>query len=253
MQIARPVDLLGILAAVASIGAPAIADSVSVGPQKDNTLYETTTGNTSNGAGNFLFAGRNSQATNSIRRGLVAFDFAAIPAGSIINSVSLTLHQDSTNPANATVSLHRLAEGWGEGTSVGLGNGAPATTSDATWLHRSFNSVLWSTPGGAFAAAPSAATVVGGNGFYTWTSPTLVSDVQAFVNNPGSNFGWMLRGDESTAGSAKRFHTREETEPSFRPNLTIDYTLVPAPGVVALGLASASGVFVRRARGKARF
>lgn len=253
MQFAPTRSALSILIAAAALAAPALADSVSLVSNKDNTLYETAAGSTSNGAGNFLFAGRNSQTANSIRRGLVAFDLSAIPAGSTINSVTLTLHQDSTNPANATVALHRLTQGWGEGTSVGLGNGAPATAGDATWLHRSFNSSLWSTPGGTFAPTPSAATVVGGNGFYTWSSPTLVSDVQGFVNTPGSNSGWALRGDEVTLSSAKRFHTREETEASFRPNLTIDYTPVPAPGVLVLGLACASGVCLRRARGKARF
>lgn len=246
MMLIRTIQALGFVALVA---APTLADSVSLVSNKDNTLYETTAGSTSNGAGNFLFAGRNSQTANSIRRGLLAFDLSAIPAGSTINSVTLTLHQDSSNPADSSVSLHRLLEGWGEGTSSGLGNGAAATPGDATWLHRSFNSVLWSTPGGAFAPA-SASTTIGGTGFFAWSSPTLIADVQSFVNNPASNFGWLLRGDEATLSSAKRFHTREETSAAFRPNLSIDYTPVPAPGVVALGLACAGGVSLRRARGK---
>lgn len=249
MQFTLARSALGVV--VVALSAPAFADSLALTSTKDNTLYETTAGTTSNGAGNFLFAGRNSQTSNSIRRGLLAFDLSAIPAGSTINSVTLTLHQDSSNLADASVSLHRLLEGWGEGSSNGLGNGAPATPGDATWLHRSFNSVLWSTPGGVFAPT-SASTTVGGTGFYTWASPTLVADVQAFVNNPASNFGWLLRGDEGTLSSAKRFHTREETTAAFRPNLSIDYTPVPAPGVVAFGLAFFGGVSVRRARGKAR-
>lgn len=243
---------IAIAATALASAAPARADTASLGASKDNTLYESASGSTSNGAGNLIFAGRNSGTTNSIRRGLLAFDLASIPSGSTINSVTLTLHQDSNHTAPELTSLHRALESWGEGTSVGLGNGAPATAGDATWLHRSFNSLTWSTPGGVFAPTPSASTSVGGNGFYTWSSPTLVADVQSFVNNPGGNFGWIILGNEGTASSAKRFHTREETEASFRPNLTIDYTPVPAPGVVALGLACAGGVSVRRARGKAR-
>lgn len=248
----RPIALVvGTIAAAALVAAPALADSISLTSVKDNTLFQTTDGSTSNGAGVFMFAGRNSQASNSFRRGLLAFDLSAIPAGSIINSVSLTLHEDSANTANATVALHTLLESWGEGTSNSLGNGSPATPGDATWLHRSFNSVLWSTPGGTLNPVASASKVVGGNGNYTWSSAAVVADVQAWVNNPGSNFGWLLKGDEATLSSAKRFSTREETNAAFRPNLSIDYTPVPAPGVVALGLASV-GVCVRRARGKAR-
>ncbi len=243
---------IALAATALACAAPARADTASLGASKDNTLYETPTGSTSNGAGNFLFAGRNSTPTNSIRRGLLAFDLSSIPAGSTIHAVTLTLHQDSPHLTPESISIHRLLEGWGEGTSSGLGSGGPATPGDATWLHRAFNTQFWSTPGGTFAPAPSATTSVGGNGFYTWSSPALIADVQAFVNNPSGNYGWIILGNEGAASSAKRFHTREETEASFRPNLTIDYTPVPTPGVVALGLACAGGVSVRRARGKVR-
>jgi hypothetical protein len=254
MQYPSRTTLLSIACAATALScaAHALADTASFGASKDNTLYESPTGSTSNGAGNFLFAGRNSQSTNSIRRGLLAFDLTSIPAGSTINAVTLTLHQDSPHLAPESISLHRLLEDWGEGTSTGLGNGGPATPGDATWIHRSFNTLTWSTPGGVFLPTPSASTLVGGNGFFSWSSPTLVADVQSFVNNPSGNFGWIVLGNEGVPSSAKRFHTREETEPAFRPNLLIDYTPVPSPGVVALGLACAGGLSARRARGRAR-
>ena len=53
----------------------------------------------------------------------------------------------------------------------------------------------------------------------------MTADVQSWLDTPASNFGWIVVGVEGTAGTAKRFDTRESTTP---PVLTIDYT-APAP------------------------
>ena len=59
------------------------------------------------------------------------------------------------------------------------------------------------------------------NTTYTWSGSGLLADVQAWVSNPASNFGWVIRGNEIDAGSAKRFNTRENsTNP---PQLTVTY------------------------------
>src|SRR5438132_14183298 len=66
---------------------------VSIGPSKDNTLYQSAAGTTSNGAGQFLFAGKTNQPSDAIRRGVIAFDVAgSVPAGATINGVTLHLH-----------------------------------------------------------------------------------------------------------------------------------------------------------------
>jgi hypothetical protein len=49
--------------------------------------------------------------------------------------------------------------------------------------------------------------------------------VQSWVDNPATNFGWVLRGDETSSGSAKRFDSRQNSVPSFRPSLSITFTL----------------------------
>ena len=51
----------------------ALADTVMLPPQKDNTLYEDGAGSLSNGQGAYFFAGKT--VSNSLRRGLIAFDF----------------------------------------------------------------------------------------------------------------------------------------------------------------------------------
>src|SRR6266436_5295755 len=209
----------------------ASAAMISIFPGKDNTLYEydPAEGDHSNGAGFHFFAGENGMGER--RRGVLAFDIAgSIPPGSTITAVSLTMNMSMTPAGAMTVELHKLLADWGEGTShapMGEGDGAPATPNDATWRHRFFDTIFWTTQGGDFSATVSASQSVGGIGQYTWSSAQMVADVQSWVNNPASNFGWLVLGDESAIATAKRFDTRESASP---PVLTIEYTRgQPAP------------------------
>lgn len=201
--------------------------TVSLTPSKDNTLIEDTLGTLSNGAGPNFFVGRTSQVSGSIRRGVIAFNIAgsAIPTDATILSATLRLNmsQPPSGPQTA-VSLHRLLADWGEGTSIasgGGGGGAPATLGDATWTYAISNTVLWLTPGGDFSPTARASASVGGVGVYTWSSPQMVADVQAWLNAPATNFGWLLQGNESASGTAKRFDSRENTIVANRPVLMI--------------------------------
>ena len=215
---------------VEALEARAVPTVITIGPSKDNTLYQSDTGSLSNGAGPSFFVG--TTAGSLIRRGVIAFDIAgSVPAGATINTVALRLNMSMTLAAAQPVELHRLLADWGEGTSVapgGGGGGAPATTNDATWIHRFFNTVTWTNPGGDFSPSVSARTTVGAPGSYVWGStPEMVADVQGWLNNPGSNFGWLLLGNEATSQTAKRFDSKENPTPSSRPTLTIDYTAAP--------------------------
>ncbi len=121
------------------------------------------------------------------------------------------------------IELHKLLADWGEGTSQATGEegqGAPATPNDATWRHRFFDTIFWTNEGGDFSAVVSASQSVGPVGQYTWSSAQIVADVQSWLENPASNFGWLVLGDESTILTSKRFDTRETANP---PVLTIQY------------------------------
>ncbi len=201
----------------------------SLNPLKDNTLFQEIPTN-SNGAGQLMYVGQNGVGANN--RGLLTFDIAgSIPAGSTITAVDLTMTADHPTASNGphVFNLNRLLEDWGEGASdngtvpgsPGGGFGVAAVAPDATW-----NDAMLGTPwaagsGGNFNPASSAAQTVDVNGPYVWTSATLVSDVQDMLDNPGTNFGWAVVGNETGAGTTKRFGTRESGIP---PVLTISYS-----------------------------
>jgi hypothetical protein len=200
---------------------------VTISAGKDNTLYESSTGSLSNGAGEYFFAGRTGGGER--RRGLLFFDIAGnIPAGATINSVTLRLNMSRTISGSQLIGLRRVLADWGEGASNAVGEegaGANSTTGDATWIHRFFNTSFWTNPGGDFVATASAEQSVSAIGFYTWGStPQMVNDVQSWLNNPSSNFGWLLLGVESSTGTAKRFDSRQNSNTASRPLLTVNYT-----------------------------
>jgi NADPH:quinone reductase-like Zn-dependent oxidoreductase len=95
-----------------------------------------------------------------------------------------------------TVSLKKMNASWGEGPSTAYGGGgAPSADGDVTWLHRFYPNTLWSTAGGQFSSTTSASRSVGGQGYYTWTTTAqLVADVQGWLDNSATNFGWLVQG-----------------------------------------------------------
>ncbi len=226
------------LSALTLLSATATADIVTLSASKDNTLYEEVAGTVSNGAGNHFFCGLN--AGGEARRGVLAFDIAgSIPAGSTINSVSLQLNMSRTIAGSTDVDLHLLLADWGEGASAAggtEGGGTTAVSGDATWIHTFYPSQFWGAVGGDFAATSSATTAVSGIGFYNWSSTTMVGDVQAWLDAPAINFGWIVVGSEPALAdtTAKRFDSRTNPDTSVRPQLMIDFTPVGATGACCL-------------------
>ena len=195
----------------------------------DNTIYEDSGGLLSNGSGEFLFCGTNS--ANQIRRALIGFDVAArIPPGAQIVSVQIKLHMSRTISGARTVRLHRLSTAWGEGGSDATGNegsGANADTLDATWFHNYYPQSFWQTPGGDYDTTWSAELEVSQIGDYVFGSTDrMVTDVQIWLESPEIDFGYMLIGDESQAGSAKRFNSRQNTDQGTRPVMIVEYNSV---------------------------
>ena len=259
------------LIAISLLGmASAAADTANFVASKDNSISENDQAN-SFAVSPGIFAGVTGGSTsNTIRRGLLAFDLSSIPAGSTINNVILTLKltQSGTGGTSTnSVDLHVINTDWGEGTSgsgsnnSGGGNGTPATTNDATWISAMHPSTAWGNVGGDFNPTSSATQTITAAIDYNWSSATMIADVKDWVDN-GNNYGWMLIGDENiaTAPSAKRFASKENNALiNTLPNLFVEYTLpappatsaaplIGLPGLIALviGFLTSGFVLIRR-------
>ncbi len=203
--------------------------TITITADRDNTLYQEN-GSNSNGLGDHFFAGSTNRGDR--RRALLHFDLAQVPAGVTITAVTLTLTCNRKASGSTGINIYKLTSNWGEGTSNSTGQeggGAPATVNDATWTNRFAPSTLWTTAGGDFVNTLSF-TSPGNIELGTVTIPggplnNLVQDVQSFVTNGATNFGWILTGsNETMSGSAIRFASTNSTTPANRPTLSVTYT-----------------------------
>jgi ABC-type nitrate/sulfonate/bicarbonate transport system substrate-binding protein len=214
---------------------------------KDATIFENNP-DSSNGAGPGMFSG--TDGSGLPLRGLIRFDVADnVPAGATIFNVQLELYLGKVagsgggggpggGTLTSTIGLHALSADWGEGTTgagattIGTtGQGFPANPGDATWNAAFYQQVSWTNAGGDFAATASAVATVGTtlNAASTWGStPALVSDVQGWLNNPQTNFGWeLVNTDETDSRTFRAFWTKEASDPTLRPELLVTYAVLP--------------------------
>jgi hypothetical protein len=180
------------------------------------------------GGTTMVSGGLGSNAGFAKRRALLRFDLAdAIPPGATVTSVELMVNVVLMLPATPVASnfgLHRLLRPWRE-TAV-------------TWNWADNPVSAWGLPGASREddAVPTASALVNvtGLGQYTYVStPELVADVQAWVDNPESNVGWLLRSDTEAPFTARHFAARESS--SGTASLTIEYEMVPVAEPVTIG------------------
>ena len=198
-----------------------VADTFIISSAPDNNAGGDT-GNT---------AGRDN--VSGVRRALFRFDLSGIPSGSTITSAELQLRVVKVPPGsvNSSFEIHRLLAAWEEGTKTSSfpgNNGAAASANETTWNSRRHGTAAWTSPGALddVVATASAATPVAGVGLYSWTGADVTGDVQAWVDQPSSNFGWLVKSDdEATAKTVRDLGSRESTSP---PLLIVGFS-PPAP------------------------
>jgi hypothetical protein len=192
----------------------------------DTTLQQDFPDNNLGGADSFTAGGRNQGGPT---RALLQFDIAgAMPAGATIHSATLTVTVIAVNGPDSTFAVHRLLAAWGEGTGADFRGGSPGGDGEATWNVRLGPGTPWATAGGDFAPTASATQTIGGTGSFSFTSAALAADVQAWLDQPGTNFGWLLRSQsETTPGTIRRFAGRLDA--TVPPQLVVDYSIAVAP------------------------
>jgi hypothetical protein len=235
------------------------AEEVLVFSTADTTLSQNYPNNNLGGLG---FANSGTTQNFTTNRALYRFELSGVvPAGSVVTAAELVLEvtRVPVDGYNSSVfGLHRVLRDWGEGDNVtppastSPGAGAPADVGEATWTHRFAGSTgTWGVPGGQagvdFVAQPSALTPVYSlvNSPYLFgPTPGVVQDVQSWVNDPASNFGWMLISQsEELDFTARRFGSRED--PFNPPYLNVSFIRVPEPAagvLLVLGLSALWGV-----------
>lgn len=209
----------------ASEGSSAVR--MALPPAGDAALLEEFPDHNS-GAARTMLVGR--QENHFRARGLLRFDVAGqIPSNSVIISVSL--RSSVVGPSGVgpivTYTLRRVLVPWLEGTKQEgrvIDRGEPASTNEVTWKYP------WSKAGGVvgvdFASwASSTSRAIERPSLSFISSTGLVADVQLWLDNPGTNFGWALTydGEYSIAQNA-RVETREGLVPAV---LTVEF--IPRP------------------------
>lgn len=206
-----------------------LADSVTLTPVADTSLFE---GSPDNNLGGVQAIVAGNTATPSPTRALLKFNLLeAVPAGSHINQATLQLSvvRASVLVEPATFELHRVLVEWGEGDKGAggvTGTGALAANGEATWNSRIVGEASWSAPGGGpgtdFVSGATAVADIADGTVLVFSSAGPVADVQLWLDQPAENQGWLIKDQlETSATTARRFGSREH--PSSPPTLSIDY------------------------------
>ena len=175
---------------------PATADTASFGATADSQVQEDKP---TNNYGTRANMDVKSQPTK-LRRDFVAFDVSSIPAGSTVNSATLTLCLTRVT-AGRVHEVRQVTQSWAETT------------------------ITWNTQPTVSASLTDSITMPASVGCVSWT---VTSDVQAWVDGAANN-GWRVGDqDETTTGGNEKYRTREDTTvPAEQPRLDVDFVIAP--------------------------
>ena len=138
---------------------------------------------------------------NKNERSLLTFDLTQIPSGSSVSSATLSLNAYTVPGTGRTYEAWRATTTWAEST--------------ATWNL---------PPNYAGSASASAGET---SGWMAWSSATLTSDVQGWVTDSSTNYGWMINDSAESAtgqGHTIDFYSRRHGTAATHPKLTVTYT-----------------------------
>lgn len=233
-----------------------VAEQITLTAVADTSLWQRET-NHNLGGTPFLPAGNvGSDGNFSKTRMLVKFDLVgALPEGAIVQSASVYLRVvRAPDPAklsrNSTFMGRRVLKNWGEGNKIYTDPQTPmtstlqATAGEATWDHRFAGdpSGTWAMPGGDFTDNDFAEA----EDFDFFSSQTADRDVESPLNAEGlttikdwltdssSNFGWVIKSELTSGGTARQFASREYSIPEHRPQLSIVYATA-SPEILSIG------------------
>lgn len=189
------------------------AGSLAITAAADTMIRDTADTPPGDGSSDGVEAG--TTRLGQTARILLQFAMTGFPTNATLTNATLRLNviKAPSAPPDAPFSLHRMLLPWNETNADWFGSGV----------------LEWSQPGGMagldFVAEPSATNQIPGTGIYVFSAPALFDEVRSWMTNSASNHGWMLLCDtEGVLQTARRFGTRESSDPGQRPQLILDYT-----------------------------
>jgi hypothetical protein len=163
---------------------------------------------------------------------LLRWDLSSIPGGSTLESATLSLNITGTSPD--TYEIYELRRSW--------------TESQATW-NKAASGANWQSAG-AKGSSDRGSTVLGtvtatATGIHNVVlNAAGLAVVQGWVNNPSTNFGFVIQDYANTTRDDLVFSSKEATVAASRPQLKVLYN-PPSSAPLALGAlegpASVSG------------
>jgi hypothetical protein len=232
--------------------------TVSVSASKDTVLYGDNQ-SASNGAGSFLWAGSEVQATpppfvfyfRSPRNSLLAFDFdGIIPPVAQVHDAFLRLDVTGLLGGGGNLSVYRTAGSvlgpWSEGNANAAGNefdGAVGLQPAADYLYRTRPDVAWTTAGGDISGPLLASATISSVGLRTLSTPALRDAVQDMVTTGNDDDGFTLRGPGGillTSTAAIQLASSENFAEGDPPEMLVSFTPTQPwqPGTLQTGVVS---------------
>jgi RHS repeat-associated protein len=156
---------------------------------------------------------------NAVHRPILEFDVRDIPAGSLVESATLSLWHGFQFNQTMTVDVHRVTRAWTEGAVNGC-NGQ-----GADW-YETVGGAPWATAGGDFDPQIYASAVAPNGEDPSWDDFGVTSLVQSWVSGEAPNLGFLLKGrtEPATPGFAFDYNADDHAvSPTLRPKLAVTY------------------------------
>ncbi|QPQ35658.1 DNRLRE domain-containing protein [Lysinibacillus sp. JNUCC-52] len=193
---------------------PAIVRLQTSANMEDTTIRSAAPTQT---GGNDFELGVGTAVGGNTVRSLLKFDLSAVPSSTTIVSADLNLWFSSTNNNSPiAINLHNLTSTWEE--------------NQASWTYaKTTPYTTWKTAGGDFSSNKLGTVKDIG------TPPTSIADamvnwkvplnvVQGWINNPSTNYGLLLKGDNEASQIYKKFASSEQsTLNKYKPQLVVTY------------------------------
>jgi len=165
------------------------------------------------------------KGANKRYRGIVSFNLSYLPPAAQVTNATLRLYVFKTQDiGSGTIhSLHKVQQSpvrdWEE--------------YEVSWdKYKDYND--WTTGGGDFNSTITNSAILNSSSEGTYVYFSVTSDVQDFVSNLSTNFGWIIKDLSESTNARVDYRSSEHNTQSQWPTLVVDYVLETEDPIVNL-------------------